>query len=761
MAESNQPVVDELSKVSGKLTEINETQKATLTAVAGNAAENAGPEAPHPEEQKWWGKLLGGQEWMKKEAQRASKLAKLGLGKVTDFGKAAASKVEHFAKNILDLLLKGLGLAALWALFKWASEADWEQILADAKVWWEKAKKMWAQLMVDLENLSYIVEKVKGWVQSFEEKWETISNIIGGAWMILTRFAAWYWMKNLVKNFTTWFGKNALIRTILSDIRKVFGKNSTIGGAVKALKDWTKLKLFNFSSPFRTLLRWIKLDFGKGSLISKALVAVKNFGKLLLFGIASPLQKLLAEIKSIFGKNGPIAKRLSEMKKGATKTLFGPNSIIGKFRSFFQAPIDKKLSAKYHTKVVGQAPITLLWQRIVKFFSPSPFISNILTDIKGTATFQALFGPESSIMKMVDWVKNMFGMGGKGGFSAAIASILENPAIQKLVKGLATIGSKALAILGPIGWIIAAYDAIAGEGGFMDKFEKQEGSWWDKTIAGLGGAIQNLIDFFFLDLMGLAEDSLKWLMKKVLGIFGVDEKEIEKSDWYNFSLAGFLSESIGDAITFIEGVLTFNPKKIWEGLSGFFGKAGDFMSWVYNNLVAKPFNWIAKELFGEDAWQLDDDIDISKWFTENVVDPIWAKFKEIWDIDWGAAILGILPEWAVTAMKKTGIIDDRTPEQIAAEEAEEAADQAKWDKRKKEGGLFGALKGSVTDFFADDDNKKVIPEKLQKDDGMGGYGNHAINVEGAKVNNNSSSTLIPTSSHNPVQGKYLYSNEYG
>ena len=77
-----------------------------------------------------------------------------------------------------------------------------------------------------------------------------------------------------------------------------------------------------------------------------------------------------------------------EMKKGAHVTLFGPNSIIGKFRAFFTAPIDKKLSAKHPTKMMGTSPAVQLYQRIKNFFGPvTRPLMGIIADFKKTSTF--------------------------------------------------------------------------------------------------------------------------------------------------------------------------------------------------------------------------------------------------------------------------------------------------------------------------------------------------------------------------------------
>ena len=69
----------------------------------------------------------------KKTADIAAKAAKIGAQSAVDFGKEKLKSVQQFAGNMLDLLLKGLGLAALWALFKFLSENSWEETIAKVK----------------------------------------------------------------------------------------------------------------------------------------------------------------------------------------------------------------------------------------------------------------------------------------------------------------------------------------------------------------------------------------------------------------------------------------------------------------------------------------------------------------------------------------------------------------------------------------------------------------------------------------------------
>ena len=88
----------------------------------------------HGAEQSKVGKwMVGYFGWAKKTAERAAKAAKIGAQSAVDFGKEKLKSVQQFAGNMLDLLLKGLGLAALWALFKFLSENSWEETIAKVK----------------------------------------------------------------------------------------------------------------------------------------------------------------------------------------------------------------------------------------------------------------------------------------------------------------------------------------------------------------------------------------------------------------------------------------------------------------------------------------------------------------------------------------------------------------------------------------------------------------------------------------------------
>ena len=99
--ESNKLAAEAIISSKETSAEAKETAQKTIDAI--KTGHSDGSEKPHGDTTKHHSFLEGHFGWMKKEAERASKLAKLGLGKVSDFGKAAASKVEHFAKMAKEM----------------------------------------------------------------------------------------------------------------------------------------------------------------------------------------------------------------------------------------------------------------------------------------------------------------------------------------------------------------------------------------------------------------------------------------------------------------------------------------------------------------------------------------------------------------------------------------------------------------------------------------------------------------------------------
>jgi len=454
-----------------------DTIKAILEGHKKNAdaVDDGADEAAADEDEKtgFWGRLLGHFKWAKTFQERAAKLAKLAKSGVVEFGKAKLKSVEKFAGNMLDLLLKGLGLGALWMLFKWLEDKDWEGI----------------------------VSQVKGWVESIGLEWDNTVEVLSSIWTTLTVLSALNLMRSLVGSIKGWFGAGGWVDDLFKHMTN---------------QDFKKWK--SGEGPLRNLVRWIR---------------------------------------NVFAGEGHIAR-----------------------------------AVRYLNKL---NPIT--W-----------------------------FGEGSKLRALFTWIGGLFG-GKTGAIAKAITILTESKAIQGIKNFLGKIGTRFLRILGPISWLIAGYEAVVG---FMDAFEAQEGSLWDKTVAGLGGAITALMDFFLFDMVGIAEKGLKWLIKKFLGIFGMDEKAIEGSEWYQFSITDWVRDQCLDFVKLVEGIITLNPEKMGEALSGMWGRFSSFVDWIFDMLVRTPINWLAKQLnFSEEA--ISEDFAPMEWLNKNVIDPVLAWIKEMFN----------------------------------------------------------------------------------------------------------------------------------
>ena len=177
-----------------------------------------------------------------------------------------------------------------------------------------------------------------------------------------------------------------------------------------------------------------------------------------------------------------------EVKKGLWTTLFGPDSRIRKLlrtitNLFSFSTVRKIEDATGEAKDMWaflfgpSSPIRRLLRFITRTFGPAGRIGSLMNIATGGG-YGLMFGENGAMQKLLGWVKGFFG--GEGKLLTAFNSVANNPKIVKVVNFLKTIGAKMLKFLGPVSWLIAGYDAIAGEGGFMSTFEKTEGSLWEK-----------------------------------------------------------------------------------------------------------------------------------------------------------------------------------------------------------------------------------------------------------------------------------------
>ena len=618
--------------------------------LAEEAEDNA--QAEEKTSQSVWNKMLNIFGWMKKDALRTGKLDKLKKSQAVKFGKTKLAKVEAFAGNMLDLLLKGLGLAALWGLFKFLEGKDWDKI----------------------------VEKVKGWVEAIGLDWDATVTTLEGIWTLLTRLGSGMWVFNMfITRIINWFGLGGIVGTALK---------------------------FVLGISFKTML-----------------------------GAGSVLWQLIGWIGNIFKpENGRIA--------GWLKTL--------------------KVRALWMWVDIMDTPAGKFIKWIGDIFGPKNgkfayWLGQIKAFVGGK--FTVWFGEGSKMREIFKWIGSFFGSADEGGkIAKAIQSITQNKAIAGIGKFLGTIGAKMLKFFGPIGWLIAGYDAVMA---FWETFQSTEGSLWDKTVAGLSAGIQAIVDFFVFDLIQLAEDSIKWLIKKVMGLFGYDEAEIEKSDWFTFSITGFLKDAFGDYMKFFEGIFRLDPTMALEGLKGMWGAAADALGWLFDIAIKPAINWLA-EFFGiskEGEDLIGKEFSLSKWIKETLIDPIIEFLGNLFDMDFQAMAKQLMPsalynflfedKTAAKAFESGAFIDDYGMNSVDTDKLKAMLQEGTADDQKKTlAGLINAYNDNTGNL------EDVEREKLKV----------LLNEFGAKLNKGGfvpAGKSIPAILHGPEVIKPLPDLEKG
>ena len=581
-------------------------------------------------------KLIGEAEksndWMSKAADFADRQAKAALrqaSKVKDFGKRQTDMLKAAATCMLDLLLTGLGLVALWKLFEWLAAQDWEKIAADVKKWVEDTLTKIDEMVVKWEEVKQTVVDIGGfllrmtgifWFMTLFKRWQSVFGAGGAAYQL------WVWM---IKNpIGLLFGEDGALRKIIRTVRKMFGVGSFLAGALDdvLMKNKTYASIFGPDGKLRTMLRRIRSMFGwmMGG-ASRAVETTKDLWTT-FFGPDSKIRKVLRWIKNIFtGATIVEAADDVDVKRGMISKWFGSDSPIRKM---------------------------LRWIKTI-FGGSIRFLLNFATG----GAFGLLFGEEGALRKLLNWVSGFFGTGGKkgGGIKAAFDAISKSEKLAKIATFLKGIGAKFLKFLGPISWLIAGYQAIAGEGGFMETFEKTEGSLWDKTVAGLSAGIKKLVDFFVFDTVQLIEDFVKWSIKKLAGLFGIKEEDVENSDWYKFSITGFLKDFFGDIMLYLEGLYTLDPKKMAEGIKGMWGKFKGLVDWFYGTLVTPLIQWAAKNLFGFSDEEADAiEFKPMQWLEDNFLAPLFNWLEGLFSMDFEAMAKSIMPDWLYSLFSEEG-----------------------------------------------------------------------------------------------------------
>ena len=260
-----------------------------------------------------------------------------------------------------------------------------------------------------------------------------------------------------------------------------------------------------------------------------------------------------------------------------------------------------------------------------------------------------LLGKSKTLADIGNKIKNFFAMfsgGGKGVFASlkSFFSIKIPPAAMKYLKPII---DTAKTLFGPGGFmgsvgkvfgklffwvqiIMAAFDFVTG-------FTESKGNTWEAIWDGFSLAIKNFFGAF-LDLGIMLEDAIKWVIKKIAGFFGFDEKEVGKA-MEGISLFGPLKEAFNAIVDWIVKLMT-NPLAAMEGL---FGGVANVGKWIFDMALKPLWDWFKGMFpnlaaFIEPLWGMIGGL--GTWIYDNALKPLWNWFKDLFDFSsFGAGLI--------------------------------------------------------------------------------------------------------------------------
>ena len=673
----------------------------------GGKEGNKEDEEDNAKEEGWFLSLIAFARWGKKSKERDDKLEKMKKGATFKFVKNLYDGVAKTATNILDLLMKGLGLAALWKLFSWIEEGGWVEYYDNIK----------ATILGALETLKFVsLLKFIDWVK-------VLFGGEGGPWskMIVTLKG---WRDSMMKNkaiqrLVFWFrrifgfGKGSIMGRIfgwIGPIIKMLPGMGKMGGILKKL-----LKVFGrllwpitfLWGAWETISGFMKgyEDSSESGPLGKVMDgingAVKAFLDFFIFGFAEMIQDGIVWILEFFG-----------FEKAAAAV--GDFDLVGRVKEALFFAIDFVTDLfKFDVSSVGEGigkfidivflPITLAVAFVQSIFGWG--------DPEEPFSFGGFIG--GIIDGVINWVKKLF--------SDPVGALTD--LVVGMFSGYVSVLDWLLWMLKkPIVWILEffGFDDAAGD---LD-------NW---TLMGFIKETWAKVKFYLKNLLSWAsteDEGDSFIMKTVKNVItGVKE-------WFGKM---FKFDSTSDILASVINVLTFFPNMIKDAIA----KVTTYLLELFG------FGDAAKKVANANKFSIGE-------MVMNALKAIGDFIAGLFDFDFGAIAMSVVD--SLPNMVKM-MIPDSWLEGIANSMDTDVEKEAT-KKSKRAGGPVQAMgihkvNEEGMEMFMPLVPGKVIPAK-ETAMAMGGGGTPFVNapVNNVSTNSGSTSMLMPSSSTDKSNWKY-------
>ena len=566
-------------------------------------------------------KLTGFGHFAKKMQLDAAKKAKLMAGKVKDFAVEKIAGIKKAAGSLLDILMKGLGLAALFLLFKWIQSWDVDAMTAGAKKVYEIFLSVsnallgigaWmgvdaiVKFFTGTSPTGNFIKRIKDamkntWMGRMATSIKSFFAVDGkdakelSKWQKrLVKVKDWFknsWMNKLVTRIQTFFGQKGSggklmtkVGNLFAKIGGLFGKIPGIGKILSFVKGAVKFlgKIFVPVTVIMALWEAVSgfmtgFEETEGNLFQKIIGgiggAVKSLLDFFVFGIAEMVQDVIIWLLELFGFDGAATAVGDFNLVGKIKEIVF--DIIDWFMLIFQNPL-AALGQLWDTITGGYATIMdLIWSPVKAGIAWMLRLFGFDEAAAATEEF-SISGFINGIFKSIkDWFVDLFRWGMAAGQTEdgewSIMTFINN--VIKTVKQWVT---------GLFSWAASEDE----EDSFVVKTVKKVitgiKEWFGKmfkfdSASDILASAFNVLTFF----PNLIKDALLSVTEWLLGLFGFGEEAKKVANAKNFSIGDMIVTLLDKLVTWLSELFNFDIKAIIAESLGALGDAGKkVMGWL-------------------------------------------------------------------------------------------------------------------------------------------------------------------------------------
>ena len=485
-------------------------------------------------------KMFGLAGMTHKMSERSAKLAVLAKDKAKDWGVKKLGAAVGMGKDILGWLIKGAGMAAIYALFKWLQKdgvAIFEAVhefITDVSDWFSLLfTDPMAALKILWDKMLSGAKSIGGWVwdNTFVPLWNWFEETFPGAATVIKKL--WAGLTGLVGNIGSWFYENA-IKPVWDWILLLW--DDPMAALEQLATGVMNLGVWLWENAIKPFWEWLQLLFtDPKAALAQFLQGAVNVGTWIYDNAIKPLWDWFEEqfpdaaafIKNAWAAfmSSPIGEWIyKEVLEPFTKWLdllfTDPTAAIDQMFTFF---------TDFGTWIYDTMLLPL-WNWIQTLFKdPTLAIKQMWTffDDVGTWVFDKVLKP------LWDWFEGMF------------------PDVAQKMKDL---------------WaeFTGGGDSVIGKIGTFFK-----GIWdWFKgmfVFDDIGGAISALLDFAFLPY-NLIVKLVNGVWDFIKGLFGFKPDEAKLPD--DFSIGKMITGFIDDIAKWFGDLFDFDIASIGRAILG-------------------------------------------------------------------------------------------------------------------------------------------------------------------------------------------------